>query len=74
MCTIPLRSAEVAHMTLDDINWDAGELLIRGKGNRQDRLPLPKTLVSLYQNIYDMFDQNVQPDVFSSEWTLLIMD
>jgi integrase len=28
-------------MTLDDIDWDAGELLVRGKGSRLDRLPLP---------------------------------
>lgn len=27
-------------MTLDDINWDVGELLIHGKYGRTDRLPL----------------------------------
>jgi site-specific recombinase XerD len=31
----------VVHLTLDDINWEAGELLIRGKSAREDRLPLP---------------------------------
>ncbi len=36
-----LRSGEVAALTLDDINWDAGEILIRGKGLRRDQLPLP---------------------------------
>jgi integrase/recombinase XerD len=35
-----LRRGEVAGLTLDDIDWRAGELLVRGKGNRQDRLPL----------------------------------
>jgi len=36
-----LRACEVAAMTLEDIDWDAGELVIRGKGLRQARLPLP---------------------------------
>src|SRR5216683_2781549 len=28
-------------LRLDDIDWRAGELVVRGKGARQDRLPLP---------------------------------
>lgn len=36
-----LRSAEVAALTLDDVDWHRGEIVIRGKGNRQERLPLP---------------------------------
>ncbi len=36
-----LRAGEVARLQLDDIDWRAGELLVRGKGNRHDRLPLP---------------------------------
>ena len=36
-----LRSSEVAAMRLDDVDWRAGEILVRGKGGRQDRLPLP---------------------------------
>lgn len=36
-----LRRAEVAGMRLDDIDWRAGELVVRGKGARADRLPLP---------------------------------
>jgi hypothetical protein len=28
-------------MQLDDIDWRAGELLVRGKGQRHDRLPIP---------------------------------
>ena len=36
-----LRRGEVARLTLDDIDWHAGELLIHGKGGREDRLPLP---------------------------------
>jgi integrase/recombinase XerD len=36
-----LRRSEVAGLTLDDIDWRAGELVVVGKGARQDRLPLP---------------------------------
>jgi site-specific recombinase XerD len=36
-----LRRGEVARLTLDDFDWRAGELVIHGKGGREDRLPLP---------------------------------
>src|SRR5258707_3667532 len=36
-----LRASEVAGLRLDDIDWRAGELVVRGKGTREDRLPLP---------------------------------
>lgn len=36
-----LRASEVAALELDDIDWKAGELIVRGKGNRHERLPLP---------------------------------
>lgn len=36
-----LRSIEVARLELGDIDWRCGELLVRGKAARRDRLPLP---------------------------------
>ena len=36
-----LRAPEVIAIRLDDIDWRAGETLIRGKGKRHDRMPLP---------------------------------
>jgi integrase/recombinase XerD len=36
-----LRAGEVVALRLDDIDWRRGEITVRGKGNRQDRLPLP---------------------------------
>jgi len=36
-----LRSIEVARMELRDVDWRAGQLVVRGKARRQDRLPLP---------------------------------
>jgi site-specific recombinase XerD len=37
-----LRPCEVASLTLDDIDWHHGEMLVRGKGDRHERLPLPQ--------------------------------
>ena len=34
-----LRAGEVAALRLADIDWRAGELLVRGKGSRLERLP-----------------------------------
>ncbi len=36
-----LRAGEVAAAELGDVDWRAGEILVRGKGRRLDRLPLP---------------------------------
>jgi site-specific recombinase XerD len=36
-----LRAREAAKLALDDVDWRQGEILISGKGSRQDRLPLP---------------------------------
>jgi site-specific recombinase XerD len=42
LARLGLRSIEIVHMNLEDIDWEAGELLVRGKAGRQDRLPLPE--------------------------------
>ena len=36
-----LRANEVATLTLDDIDWRAGELLVRAKGRQRARMPMP---------------------------------
>lgn len=41
MVRLGLRAGEVAALRLDDLDWHQGEMLIRGKGRRQERLPLP---------------------------------
>jgi len=37
-----LRACEVARLELGDIDWRAGEVLVRGKQDRLERLPLPR--------------------------------
>ncbi len=41
LARLGLRAAEVAGLELGDIDWRAGEIVIRGKSRRDDRLPLP---------------------------------
>jgi integrase/recombinase XerD len=41
MMRLGMRASEVATLTLEDIDWRAGLITIRGKGSRTDRLPLP---------------------------------
>lgn len=41
LARLGLRAGEVAGLSLDDFDWRAGELEVRGKGGRHDRLPLP---------------------------------
>ena len=43
MARLGLRAPEVIAIQLDDIDWRAGEILIRGKGKLHDRMPLPAT-------------------------------
>jgi len=41
LARLGLRAGEVVAMTLDDLDWERGEILVRGKGQRLVRLPLP---------------------------------
>jgi len=42
LARLGLRAGEVVTMKLDDINWEAGLITIRGKGARHDQLPIPQ--------------------------------
>jgi len=37
-----LRSAELARLELGDIDWRAGQIILRGKACRRDGMPLPR--------------------------------
>ena len=41
LARLGLRAGEVAALELDDLDWRSGELIVRGKGARHERLPLP---------------------------------
>jgi integrase/recombinase XerD len=41
LARLGLRRGEVAALALGDVDWRAGEIVVRGKGRRAERLPLP---------------------------------
>ena len=41
LARLGLRSGEVASLRLDDIDWKAGQLSVRGKSGHRNKLPLP---------------------------------
>jgi site-specific recombinase XerD len=41
LAKLGLRANEVATLTLDDIDWRAGEMLVRAKGRQRVRMPIP---------------------------------
>jgi integrase/recombinase XerD len=41
LARLGLRAGEIVAFQLDDIDWRAGEILVRGKGLLHDRMPLP---------------------------------
>jgi site-specific recombinase XerD len=41
LARLGLRSSEVAYLELDDIDWNAGQLTVRGKSGQRSDLPLP---------------------------------
>jgi len=46
LCRLGLRAGEVAALRLSDVDWRAGEITVRGKGSRQECLPLPAVIRS----------------------------
>lgn len=40
LARLGLRAGEVVSLELDDIRWDTGEIVVRGKGRVRDHLPL----------------------------------
>jgi len=41
LAKLGLRADEVATLTLDDIDWRAGEMIVRAKGRQRTRMPIP---------------------------------
>jgi site-specific recombinase XerD len=41
LAKLGMRASEVATLTLDDIDWRSGEMLIRSKGRQRGRMPIP---------------------------------
>jgi site-specific recombinase XerD len=42
LARLGLRAGEVAGLVLEDIDWESGQILVRGKGRDRSSLPLPQ--------------------------------
>lgn len=58
-----LRAGEVLALELDDIDWRAGVLTVRGKGGCHDRLPLPLDVGEAVAAYPSLNRKNVTPHV-----------
>jgi integrase/recombinase XerD len=47
LCATGMRVTEVVNLRVDDVDWDRGEVICQGKGERQRRIPLGAALQSL---------------------------
>lgn len=60
-----LRAGEVSALRLDDIDWRAGELVVRGKGRTEERLPLPPDVgAAIAAYLRDGRPQRAEREVF----------
>lgn len=50
LARLGLRAGEVVAMTLEDLDWETGEIVVHGKGQRLARLPLPKDVGAALAN------------------------
>lgn len=50
LARLGLRASEVATLCLDDIDWQSGQLTIRGKGRQRARMPLPTEIGAAIAN------------------------
>jgi len=41
LARLGLRASEVVRLGLDDVDWQAGQVIVRGKGGHRTALPLP---------------------------------
>jgi site-specific recombinase XerD len=42
LARLGLRAGEIVSLELEDLDWEAGEIIVRGKGSQSHRLPLPR--------------------------------
>lgn len=61
MARLGLRASEVVRMTLDDLDWERGEIVVHGKGQQEAKLPLPTDVGAALVN----YLRHVRPACFT---------
>ena len=65
LARLGLRAGEIIGLELDDVDWRAGVLTVRGKGRYHDQLPLPHDVGEALAT-YGKIARPAPPGVFSS--------
>jgi len=65
LARLGLRAQEVITIQIGDIDWRAGEILVRGKGQQHDRLPLP-------QDVGEALSRYIRDDRKTTSRTLFV--
>lgn len=69
LARLGLRAGEVVTLTLDDIRWRSGEIVIHGKGNQIERVPLLDDVgQAIASYIRDFREESESRRVFLSDW------
>jgi integrase len=71
LARLGLRAGEVVSLTLDDIDWPNGTLVVHGKGPRRDLMPLVPDVVKRSSPTCETAGPRARPDVCSSGRGLL---
>jgi len=62
LARLGLRSGDVAHLRLNDIDWNSGTLQVMGKGRYQVRLPLPQDVCDALLSYLDCRPAYIETD------------
>ena len=62
LARLGLRSGDVAHLRLADIDWDSGTLKVMGKGRYEVRLPLPQDVGDALLRYLECRPANIDTD------------
>ena len=71
LARLDLRAGEVVAMMLEDIDWESGVLTVHGKGNREEQLPLPEDVGTLWWHTCASLDHHAARVVYSFACTHL---
>lgn len=69
LARLGLRAGEIVTLTLDDIRWRSGEIVIHGKGGQIERIPLLSDVgEAIAHYMRDFREDSASRQIFLSDW------
>jgi integrase len=69
LARLGLRAGEIVTLTLDDIRWRSGEIVIHGKGGQIERIPLLSDVgEAIAHYMRDSREDSTSRQIFLSDW------